>query len=140
MPYKPIRACLYGVLIWLVGFIWGSVVFMTPALKSVRPIPYVSTNPAISFPILIVWIPIAHLLARRYLRSANNKSEQGLELGIVFALINALLDLVFLVMLLRAGFGYFVSLTVWLGYLLLLIVPWMTGRFLQKRERSADTS
>ena len=133
MPYKPVRACLYAIVIWLAGFIWGSVVFMTPVLKSVRPIPYISTNPAISFPILIVWIPTAYLLTKRYLRSASDKSEQGLELGIVFSVINALLDLIFLVMLLRAGFGYFASVTVWLGYLILLIVPWMTGRSLQNR-------
>jgi hypothetical protein len=135
MPYKPIRACLYAIVIWLVGFTWGSLVFMTPALKSIRPVPYISTNPAISFPILIVWIPIAYLLARNYLRGASDKREQGLALGVVFSVINALLDLVFLVMLLRAGFGYFASLTVWLGYLLLLIVPWLTGRSLQNRSR-----
>jgi hypothetical protein len=50
----------------------------------------------------------------------------------VFAAINFVLDILLLVLLLKAGFGYFVSLTVWLGYLILLIIPWLTGRSLQK--------
>jgi hypothetical protein len=46
--------------------------------------------------------------------------------------INFILDLLMLVVLLKAGFRYFASLTVWLGYLILLIIPWLTGRSLQK--------
>ncbi|MGI8732426.1 MAG: hypothetical protein ACR2LM_03875 [Pyrinomonadaceae bacterium] len=55
MPYQPVKAFLYAVVIWVVGFIWGSVVFMTPALRAVAPIPYVSSNPAITFPIILIW-------------------------------------------------------------------------------------
>jgi hypothetical protein len=43
-----------------------------------------------------------------------------------------LLDITILVMQLKAGVGYFASLTVWLAYVLLLIIPWLTGRSLQK--------
>ena len=31
MPERIGRALAYAVLIWLSGFVWGSVVFMTPA-------------------------------------------------------------------------------------------------------------
>lgn len=50
----------------------------------------------------------------------------------MFSGMNFVVDLLMLVVLLQAGFGYFASLTVWLGYLILLIIPWLTGRSLQK--------
>src|SRR5690242_2889431 len=105
---------------------------MTPALKATPAIPYVSANPAISFPILLVWIPITYLFARICLSHSLNPTAEGLRVGIVFAGMNFVLDLLMLVLLLKAGFGYFASLTVWLGYLILLIIPWLTGRSLQK--------
>ena len=42
MPQKPFKAIGFAVLIWIVGFVWGSIVFMTPALKATAPIPYIS--------------------------------------------------------------------------------------------------
>jgi hypothetical protein len=132
MPYKIGKAVTYAILLWVVGFVWGSVVFMTPALKA-SPIPYVSSNPAISFPILVMWLIISYLLAKNYLKGAADKVAEGLKLGLTFAVVNAILDLVVLVLLLKAGFGYFASLTVWLAYSMLLIVPWLTGRSLAKQ-------
>ena len=128
MPQRPLRALVYAILIWIVGFVWGSIVFMTPALKSFRAIPYVTSNPAISFPILFVWIFLAYLLARSYLKSQANRNSEGLRLGFMFAAINFILDLLVLVLLLRAGFAYFISLTVWVGYFLLFAIPWLTDR------------
>ncbi|HYX27187.1 MAG TPA: hypothetical protein VE863_01375 [Pyrinomonadaceae bacterium] len=135
MPQRPLRAFVYAIVIWIVGFVWGSIVFMTPLLKSIRPIPYLSSNPAISFPILILWIALAYLLARSYLRTSSDRNREGVRLGLVFAVMNFILDLLLLVLLLRAGFAYFISLTVWLGYLLLFAVPWLTGRLIQKQTR-----
>jgi hypothetical protein len=132
MPQKAGRAIAYALLIWIIGFIWGSIVFMTPSLKSVAAIPYVSSNPAISFPILITWLVVSYLLSRSYLSKVSNKVSEGLKLGITFSVINIILDLVVLVMMLKAGFGYFASLTVWVAYLMLLIIPWITGRSLEK--------
>jgi hypothetical protein len=56
MPRKLGKALAYASLIWVSGFVWGSMVFMTPALRNIPAIPYVSRYPAISFPLLIVWI------------------------------------------------------------------------------------
>lgn len=134
MPFKIGKALGYAILIWVTGFIWGSIVFMTPALKNVRPIPYVSGNPAISFPLLILWPILIYLLARKFLNTAADKPSQGIKLGLVFSIINFVLDLVVLVYLLKAGLGYFGSLTIWIAYGLLLIVPWLTGRSLEKAE------
>ena len=132
MPFKIGKALIYAVLLWTIGFVWGSIVFMTPALKTVAAIPYVSSNPAISFPILIIWLIVTYLLAKSYLKAAGDKAAEGLKLGIMFSVVNLALDLLVLVLLLKAGFGYFVSLTVWLGYFMLFIIPWIAGRSLKR--------
>lgn len=100
---------------------------MTPALKTVSAIPYVSTNPAISFPILFTWIIFTYFLAKSYLSVAGDKRSQGAKLGITFSVVNFMLDLLVLVLLLKAGFSYFLSLTVWFGYGILLVIPWVVG-------------
>lgn len=132
MPYKIGKALGYAVWLWVIGFVWGSIVFMTPALKRTPAIPYISSNPAISFPILITWLFLTYVLAKNYLKAAGDRVSEGLKLGVTFSLVNVLLDLVVLVVLLKAGFGYFISLTVWLGYFMLLLIPWMVGKALEK--------
>jgi len=132
MPFKIGKALIYAVLLWTIGFVWGSIVFMTPALKTVAAIPYVSSNPAISFPILIIWLIVTYLLAKSYLKAAGDKAAEGLKLGIIFSVVNLALDLLVLVLLLKAGFSYFNSLTVWLGYFMLFMIPWIAGRSLQR--------
>ena len=132
MPSRIGKSLLYAVLLWLIGFVWGSIVFMTPALKRTAPIPYVSSNPAISFPILVIWLVVTFLLAKSYLKAGGDQVNEGLKLGITFSIVNVLLDLLVLVLLLKTGFGYFVSLTVWLGYLMLFIIPWITASRLQR--------
>lgn len=112
MPIKLGKALLYAVSLWLIGFIWGSVVFMTPSLKNVSAIPYVSRNPAISFPILIMWLVATYPISKSYLKSVDDKAGEGLKLGITFSIVNVALDLVILVLLLKAGWNYFASLTI----------------------------
>src|SRR3984893_17519212 len=112
MPFRIGKALIYAALLWLIGFVWGSIVFMTPALKTVSAIPYVSSNPAISFPILFIWLIVTYLLAKSYLKSADDTADQGLKLGIIFSVVNIVLDLLVLVLLLKAAFSYFISLTV----------------------------
>jgi len=127
MPDRMGRTLIYAVLLWVIGFIWGSIVFMTPALKKVSAIPYVSSNPAISFPILFIWLIVTYLLAKSYLKRAGDKAKAGLKLGLIFSVVNIVLDLVVLVFLFNAGFSYFVSLSVWFGYTMLLVIPWKVG-------------
>ena len=136
MPQRILRALAYAVLIWIVGFVWGSIVFMTPALKNIQSVPYISRYPAISFPLLIVWIFAGYLLAKNYLKTVSDQAMEGLKLGVMFAWVNLLLDLLILVLLFKNGFGYFASLTVWLAYYLLLIVPWFAGRSLNRLRKA----
>ena len=132
MPQHPVKAFGFAILIWIVGFVWGSIVFMTPALKATAPIPYISSNPAISFPILLIWIPLTYFLARAYLSKVDNPDGEGLKLGLVFMVMNLALDVVVLVILLKAGLGYFAAASIWFAYFLLIIIPWLTGRSPQK--------
>ena len=134
MPYRMGKGLIYAVILWAIGFVWGSIVFMTPALKNVSAIPYVSSNPAISCPILIIWVIVTYLLAKSYLKASADKVSEGLKLGIQFSVVNVVLDLLVLVLLLKAGFGYFISLTVWLAYFMLLTLPWVVGRSMQKAD------
>jgi hypothetical protein len=133
-PAKPIKAILLAIVIWMTGFIWGSVVFMTPSLKTVPRIEYISSNPVISFPLLILWPLLTYFFARAYLKGLPDPASEGGKLGVVFSLVNFLLDLLVLVFLLQAGWGYFKSLTVWLAYLILLFVPRWTGTQLGKKQ------
>jgi hypothetical protein len=132
MPQKPFKAIGLGVLIWIVGFVWGSIVFMTQALKATSALPYISSNPAISVPILLILIPLIYFLAKAYLSRVKDPDREGFKLGLVFAATNFILDLVVLVLLLKAGAGYFAAASIWFAYLLLVIIPWLTGRSLQK--------
>ena len=132
MPQKPFKAIGFAVLIWIVGFVWGSIVFMTPALKATQPIPYISSNPAISIPILLIWIPLTYFLAKACLSQVNDPDREGFKLGLIFSATNFILDLVVLVLLLKAGPGYFAAASIWFAYFLLIIIPWLTGRSLQK--------
>ena len=136
MPQRIGLALAYAVLIWFSGVFWAMVVFMTPALKGLPAIPFVSRYPAISFPLLLAWSFVGYLLARSYLRRTTvDKAQEGLKLGLTFALVNFFLDLLVLVLLFKNGFSFFASLTVWVAYLLLLIVPWLTGRSLALTTR-----
>lgn len=122
------RAALYAVTLWLVGFAWGSIVFMTPALKVTPGVPFVSTNLAISIPILLAWIPLAWWLAQRWLATEADRKAAGRALGLWFSLTNIALDVIVLVLLLGAGWRFFAAASVWVGYALLLIVPMHAGR------------
>lgn len=132
MRFSIGKAIGYGVLIWVVGFIWGSIVFMTPSLKSTAPIPYFSSNPAISFPIIVLWIPLTYFLARQFLKNSSTPETHGIKLGLVFSEVNFVLDIIILVILLKAGVGYFARASIWLGYAMLFVIPWLTGRSLAK--------
>src|SRR4029450_9496804 len=132
MQFPILKAISYGVMIWVVGFIWGSFVFMTPSLKSSPGIAYVSSNPAISFPILLLWLPLTYLLARSLLKNSPTPEAHGIKLGLIFSEVNFMLDIIVLVILLKAGVVYFAAATVWVAYAMLFLVPWLTGRSLAK--------
>jgi hypothetical protein len=123
----------FGVLLWIVGFAWGSIVFMTPALKGIPSVPHVSQYPAISAPLLVLFPLLAYSFTRLCMGKAEPKGAVGLQVGILFAASNFLLDLLILVLAFKAGFGFFGYASIWVAYALLVIVPWLAGRKLGAR-------
>lgn len=82
---------------------------MTPMLKSFAAIPYVSRYPAISFPLLLLWLILGYVLSRSYLKTATDKASEGFRLGMMFAVVNLVLDLIVLVLLFKNGLAYFAA-------------------------------
>jgi len=128
--HKTLTALWYALLVWLVGFVWGTIVFMTPSLKSIPSIHYVSKFPAISVPVILAYISLVYFLSRRYLVDAEDRAKEGLKLGATLSLVNLVLDAVvyYGVFGTRDYFGY---LSIWLSYGVLFIVPVYAGRQLK---------
>ena len=134
IPFGWGKAFGFALVIWIVGFVWGSVVFMVPVLKAIPPIPYVSRYPAISFPVLVAFAALAYLFAGLQLKAHEEKGAAGLRQGLVFFLVNIAMDTLVLVWMFHGGWQFFASLTVVLAYVILIIVPWLTGRAMESNE------
>ena len=128
MPQKLGRALTYSLLIWASGFAWGTLIFMVPVLRDAKPIPYISSNPFISFPIIILWILLARKLTKSYLTGCTPDANEGLKLGMSFLAVNFLLDVLVLVMAFGNGPQYYLSLSVWSAYTVLIFVPVRVNR------------
>jgi len=133
MPYRFGLALGLALVVWMSGFVWGTIVFMTPALKDVPEIPHISRYPVISFPLLVVWSIAAVFLARAYLRGTPHKAAEGLKFGLVLALVNFLLDVLVLAIAFGGGWDVFRYASLWVAYLLLVLIPRLTGRRLESR-------
>lgn len=118
----------YGVVIWLASFVWGSVVFAVPILDDAPGLRGVSSNLAVSIPILLLWIPLTSWLARRWLAEEPARRQASIRLGAWFAGTNFVLDLLLLVLLFGSGLDYFAAATVWVGYALLATIPVFVAR------------
>ncbi len=110
---------------------------MVPQLKDIPSIEYVSRYPAISFPLLIAYPFLASLYTRNYLKAVGSKTGEGLRLGIAIGLVNITLDVLVLVLALKNGLSYFASLTVLLGYAILVVVAATVG---QKNHTETQSS
>ncbi|VVB95511.1 Uncharacterised protein [uncultured archaeon] len=130
MPYKSGKALLYAVLIWLFGFIWGTIVFMTPALMNIQTVPYISKYPAVSFPLIAAYFIILFILAGKYLGDTDKKAAEGLKLGVSIFLVNIILDALVYYILFQ-GSDYFAYFSIWFFYMMSIIFPWLLGRRLE---------
>ena len=130
MIYKPGKTIGYALLLWIIGFVWGTIVFMVPVLKNIGSIPYVSKFPAISVPLLIVLLVLLYFLSKSYLKEIVQKVQSGLILGLVIFVINFVLDLIVYFLLFKST-DYFAYLSIWLSYVIMILIPWLTGRSLQ---------
>ena len=105
------------------------VVFMAPLPKKVPSIPYVSKLPAVSAVLTPLYFVTLWYLASRLLASAQAKMVEALKFGIVPVLLTIVLGTLVYLLLLGSG-DYFVFLSIWLAYVMFLLVPWLVGRHL----------
>ena len=119
------RALTWALLLWIVGFVWGSIVFAIPQLKSLPSIPYISKYPAISAPLLILYVPLLVFAGRRELSTATTR--QCLKFGAILSASTIILDLAVYFLILHSA-DYFLFLSVWASYVLLLLVPALSYR------------
>jgi hypothetical protein len=130
---KPIslwKGFICGVVLWVIGFVWGVIVFAVPALKDVPTIHCVSKFPGVSSVLIVAYIFLLIHLSRNYLREATVRSKECLILGTVILLVTVVLDTLVYVLLLASP-DYFAYLSVWISYALFVGVPWIIGRHLQ---------
>jgi len=133
--YKRLTVMWYATLLWIFGFVWGAIVFMVPQLKNVPSISHVSKYPLISFPLLIFYVVALHFLTRLYLKDIGHRAWEGLKFGATILLLNIILDAAVYVILFK-GQDYFSFLSIWVAYVLFIVIPWLTGKNLERRSAS----
>jgi len=119
MKLKLGAAIGFGVLMWLIGFVWGSVVFMTPTLKAVPSIPLFSRYPWISFPLLVLFPLLAYWFAPKCVERGS--AGKVPPVGFLFVGVNLVLDWLVLVIAFKSGMPYFYFLSVWICYALVVV-------------------
>lgn len=142
MSFKPYRfgtALWYGLLLWIIGFIWGMIVFMVPTLKELPSIAYISKFPVISFPLIVLYAILLFFLSKRYLTSAEEKVIEGLKLGLTVFLVTVILDGI-VYWLLFQGKDYFAFLSIWLSYAIFIIIPLLTGDWLKRKAKISQSA
>jgi hypothetical protein len=119
-------------LIWMVAFIWESIVHITPALSAIPSIEYISKMPAIGLPLLVVLPVLTIYLTKTYLKDTKDKVEEAKLLGITFLIVNLALDLAMYLTIYDKS--YHPYLLIWIHYALLLGIPYYIGKRIQESE------
>src|SRR5919198_6321023 len=116
----------------LVALSWGAYVANHASLRKVAAIPFIANNPVISLPTDVVWLVMAVLLSKRYLRDVEAPVTEGIKLGVLSTSVGLTLDLIVVAWLVGIGPRHFAQLAVWLGYGELISIPWLVGRSLER--------
>jgi len=132
-PYKFAKALWYALLLWLIGFVWGTIVFVVPTLKNVSSVQYISKYPVISLPLMMLYAVLLFFLSGKYLRTAGEKFIEGLKFGITLFLVSFFLDVLVYFFLFK-GKDYFAFLSIWLSYAMFIAIPCFRGQWLQKKK------
>lgn len=126
--HDPGRALWYAIVLLGVTFVWGALSANVEPLRSARPIPGFANNRAVSLPILVAWAVLAFVLSRRYFEAVGGGAAEGLRLGLVFAGSALLFDLIVVAGFVRQGLRHFRQPILWVGYAVLVAVPWLVAR------------
>jgi len=116
----------------MVGFIWESIVHITPTLSAIPSIEYISKTPAIALPLLVILPILTIYLTKTYLKDTKDKVEEAKLLGITFLSVNLALDLAMYLMIYDKS--YLPYLLIWIHYALLLAIPYYIGKRIQASE------
>ncbi|WP_305065333.1 hypothetical protein [Methanococcoides sp.] len=119
-------------MIWIIGFIWGCIVFSTPALSAIPSIEYISKMPAITLLLFVVLPILAIYFTKAYLKDTKDKAEEAKLLGITFLMTNLALDLAMYLTIYDKD--YYSYLSIWIYYALLLGIPYYIGKRIQASE------
>jgi hypothetical protein len=112
-------ATIPGIFFWLVGYIAGIVLFFTPYKESMGWVMLVTFTP---FTLLVTW----WWFKGRYYESL----EYYAGVGIVWAVIAAVFDYVFIVILFHATAYY--AFHIYLYYALMFFIPVVVGLYLNR--------
>jgi hypothetical protein len=134
MPFRLARASGYALLFWIIGFVWGVIVFTVPTLRNVPSVSYVSKYPAISIPLLVTY-PILMFFTTRTLLKETIEHSEGARFGVVVLVVNVVFDSFVYVVFLKS-IDYFTYLSIWFAYIMFLTVPWLTGIWLKRKSAS----
>ena len=127
MPDGFVRTLVYAFVLWIVGFVWGVIVFTIPALKNIPSAAHISKLPAVSAVLIPAYAVILYFLASVHLKGTTIRAIGGLKFGLWLAVPNVILD-VLIYVILFASFDYFSYLSIWVAYALFLIIPALVGR------------
>jgi hypothetical protein len=136
---KPKTALCYAVGMWVIGFVWGLIVFMIPPLKAIPAIPYLSKFPAVSAPLIVVYTGLLVLLTRKYLVGVDNGVKEAVAFGIVLVLATIILDTFTYVIMFKSS-DYFTYASIWTAYALFILVPWLVGRAAEEKREAVIKS
>ncbi|KPJ65193.1 hypothetical protein AMJ44_10785 [candidate division WOR-1 bacterium DG_54_3] len=114
-----LKAIGYGIVLFALLFVIGSIV-MFAGVKTGTPL----------FGILMILaaIILVTALAKMYKIASLN---QGIQVGLVWLIVDALLEYLIIVQLINKGdlSALYSSWTIWFGYALILAIPALVGQF-----------
>tara|TARA_Y100000310_G_scaffold316091_1_gene367431 strand:- start:614 stop:973 length:360 start_codon:yes stop_codon:yes gene_type:complete len=104
------RAIGYGIVLWLLIFVWWSILVMTPALEGMDSLQWLIH--------IILLIPAAIFCAHRYYQKKDKTN--GFLLGFVFLLTGTVLDLAITAPFFTGYTEFYSSPFLWIGFAVMI--------------------
>ena len=119
------RSILFGGLLWILVFVWWSIMMFVPGLKDMQTLQYI-----IHYILLII---AASLITGSYYKS--KEKINGFVLGLIFLVVGIVLDAIITVPLFTSAQGtghmeFFFAPLMLLGYLILVITVGITKQIM----------
>ncbi|NQU99538.1 MAG: hypothetical protein HQ538_02270 [Parcubacteria group bacterium] len=122
MIKKPVKGILMGLLIWVAGFMIGSIVMMVAGMDKIGTV-------------MILVMPIVNILISFWYLKKNPGMLEGIKLGVIWIAVNVILDIAVLALAFGNGFSYFTAWTVLLGYFDMILIPAIIGKYLENKNK-----